>query len=199
MSLILVRHGETAGNFARVVQGPEIPLNETGLQQAERVAARLRDEGAVRVLTSDHPRALMTAEAIARHTGLPLLQHAILRERDMGDFRGRAYSTFTEFHPLAPDVNPPNGETWDAFHLRVREAFAWLVAERARVAAPLIVVTHGLVLRSVFERVLDRAPLVATVGFANTGVSILEAAPPHAHSLLNCVRHLDTNAERGEI
>jgi probable phosphoglycerate mutase len=197
MSLILVRHGETAGNFAHIVQVAETPLNDTGLMQAERVGARLRTQGAARLLTSDHPRAAMTAAAIARHAGLTAEPSELLRERNMGDFRGRPYSEFTDFHPLSPDVDPPNGETWDAFHQRVRDAFAWLVAERRRASGDLIVVTHGLVLSSLFQRVLGRGSLVGPLGFANTSVTILEAEPPHAHSVLNCVRHLDAVATDG--
>jgi broad specificity phosphatase PhoE len=188
MSIILVRHGETAGNFARVVQVAEIPLNETGLQQAELVGARLKGFAAVHLVSSDHPRAAMTAAAIARHTGLPVELNELLRERNMGDFRGRPYSEFTDFHPLAPDVNPPNGESWDDFHARVHTAFAWLV-ERRRATGTLVVVTHGLVLNSLFQRVLSR-DVVPAAGFANGSLTILDAEPPHAHQLANCVQHL---------
>ena len=34
-AILLVRHGETAGNAARVVQRPEVPLNERGIRQVE--------------------------------------------------------------------------------------------------------------------------------------------------------------------
>ena len=39
----IVRHGETAANSRNVVQGQnDVPLNETGLAQAARLAERLR-------------------------------------------------------------------------------------------------------------------------------------------------------------
>lgn len=197
MTLILVRHGETAGNFARVVQVPETPLNETGLQQAERVAGRLLALRPLQLLTSDQPRARMTAEVIAEKLGLPYEPSPLLRERDLGDFRGRPYSDFTEFHPLAPDVEPPNGETWAAFHARVREAFALVLSRRAERDGPVLVVTHGLVLRSLFEHVVPPGALPVPAVFANTSVSILDAEPPHGARLINCTRHLDQLREGG--
>jgi len=41
MTILLVRHGETAGNAARILQRPDIPLNERGIRQAAQLAERL--------------------------------------------------------------------------------------------------------------------------------------------------------------
>ena len=68
----LVRHGQTASNAARVFQLPETPLSEQGLDQAERLAARLADGGISLVLASDFARARMTAERLAAATAAPL-------------------------------------------------------------------------------------------------------------------------------
>ncbi len=188
MSIVLIRHGETAGNFERALQRADTPLNETGLRQAELVGARLKGLAPEHLMTSDHPRARMTAEVIARHTGLTVEVTPLLQERSLGDWRGRPYSEFTDFHPLSPDVDPPNGETWVAFHARVRDAFALIVQRRAPLPGPLLVVTHGLVLRSIFEGPLG---VPHPEAFGNTSVSILEPVAPHAATLLNCTRHLD--------
>ena len=44
MSILLVRHGETALNAARVLQPPDTPLSPRGLAQAQAVAQRLSRE-----------------------------------------------------------------------------------------------------------------------------------------------------------
>jgi broad specificity phosphatase PhoE len=38
MTILLVRHGETDGNAARVLQRADVPPNERGMRQAERLA-----------------------------------------------------------------------------------------------------------------------------------------------------------------
>ncbi len=53
MAIFIVRHGETASNAARVVQTPETPLNERGLEQTQRLARRLAEAGIARILSSD--------------------------------------------------------------------------------------------------------------------------------------------------
>jgi len=40
MTILVVRHGETDGNAARILQRPDVPLNERGLRQAEQLAQR---------------------------------------------------------------------------------------------------------------------------------------------------------------
>jgi broad specificity phosphatase PhoE len=40
MTILLVRHGETAGNASRILQRPDVPLNERGLRQADLLAQR---------------------------------------------------------------------------------------------------------------------------------------------------------------
>ena len=41
MTILIVRHGETDGNAARILQRPDVPLNERGMRQAEQLARRL--------------------------------------------------------------------------------------------------------------------------------------------------------------
>ena len=63
--LIAVRHGETAWNRDTRIQGhTDIPLNDTGLWQAQRTAEALRGEDVAAVYASDLQRAAQTAAAI---------------------------------------------------------------------------------------------------------------------------------------
>jgi len=61
MSILLIRHGETALNAARVVQPADTPLSERGAAQAAALARRLADFGIAAILSSDLPRAAQTA------------------------------------------------------------------------------------------------------------------------------------------
>ena len=191
MSIFLIRHGETLGNAARVVQRPDSPLSPRGIAQAERLARRLHCEGIARILASDLARAAMTAEYLRRATGAPLEFDSLLHERNFGDLRGTAYAEIP-FDAFAPDYAPPNGETWETFHSRVDRA--WLRAQEVAAATDghLAVVTHGLVCHSLAAR-----HLALPVGQAlperweNTAVTLVEGPTPWRVRLLNCIAHLD--------
>ena len=64
--ILAIRHGETAWNTESRIQGhSDIPLNDTGLWQADRVARALHDERLQAVYSSELLRARAAAEAIA--------------------------------------------------------------------------------------------------------------------------------------
>ena len=189
MSILLVRHGETASNAARILQFPDVPLSDRGLAQAERVATRLAGLGAEGIVSSDYARAQMTAERVQVATGAPLELWPELRERNFGDLRGRAYADLG-FDPFAADYAPPGGESWEDFHRRT--ARAWVrVLERARaLRGNLVVVSHGLVCRAFAEREIGLAGMEAPMAWPNTSLTIIASAPPPSVELLNCVEHL---------
>jgi broad specificity phosphatase PhoE len=189
--IILVRHGQTDLNVARIVQPADTPLSERGIHQAERVGARLAELGAKSVLSSDFPRARMTADAVVAATGAPLELLDLLQERNFGRLRGRAYAEVGQ-DIFAPDYAPPGGETWAEFDARVAQAWACVRAHAALAALPLVVVTHGLVCRSIAHQFLRLpAGVAAPERWGNTSVTICETEPPHAVSVLNSVAHLD--------
>jgi broad specificity phosphatase PhoE len=191
MAIFLIRHGETEGNAARVVQRPDDPLSARGVAQAERLAARLAGEGVAHIVSSDFARAASTAEALRHVTGAPLTYEPLLQERSFGDLRGTPYAALT-FDMFAPDYTPPNGETWDSFHARVDRAWLCVQALAAVTAGQLAVVTHGLVCRSLAARHL-RLPAGETVPgrWDNTSLTIVDCPAPWPVRLLNCIAHLD--------
>lgn len=71
-TLLLVRHGETVDNAAKIMQG-QTPgkLNETGVLQAEDVRDRLRNERIDAFVSSDLHRSVQTCK---------LLQPLIIRK-----------------------------------------------------------------------------------------------------------------------
>src|SRR5262245_53160783 len=190
MSILLVRHGETASNAARILQLPDTPLSERGLAQAERLAKRLAGLGVAAILTSDYARARMTAERVRAATSAPLEEWAELRERNFGELRGRAYADLG-FDPFAPDYAPPGGESWDAFHARVTVAWPRILARAAALRGNLAVITHGLVCRAVVQNEVGLGGLEAPLGWGNTSLTIVASEPPPSVELLNCLAHLD--------
>ena len=87
--LCLVRHGETDWNLAQRIQGSlDIPLNATGIAQAEAAAAALAKHRFDRFYSSDLARAQQTAKFISAKLGLLPQLDARLRERDYGVLQG---------------------------------------------------------------------------------------------------------------
>jgi broad specificity phosphatase PhoE len=189
--LFLIRHGETVGNAARVVQRPDSPLSPRGVAQAGRLARRLAREGIAGIVSSDLTRAASTAEHLRRATGAPLVFEPLLQERSFGDLRGTPYGEIG-FDMFAPDYAPPNGESWPMFHERVDRAWARVQALVAKTGGDLAVVTHGLVCRSLAARhlVLPDGRAVP-VRWENTSLTIVDGLAPWRVRLLNCVVHLE--------
>ena len=90
MILYVVRHGQTAWNAAKLLQGStDIPLNETGLRQARETAELLRDVPVDRIFLSPLARAAETGRIIAEGRNVPVTTDDRIRERGYGEFEGK--------------------------------------------------------------------------------------------------------------
>ena len=184
-----MRHGETALNRARVLQPPDTPLSERGLAQARAVASHLATLRPAALISSDLPRAVQTAQAVARACGLPLETDPRLRERDFGDWRGLPYDALPA-DPLTMAAAPPGGESMATFSARCASAFEALAARRATLPGALVVISQGLVIGAM----LRGRPLPPGLSFpsrlGNTSVNEIDALPPHAIRRLDALLHL---------
>ncbi len=181
MKIYLIRHGETELNAARVLQMPETPLSERGKEQAQRLAAHLRDSKIRHILCSDLARAEQTAEPLRRFTGATLELEPLLQERNFGDLRGTAYADLSE-DPFGPGFAPPGGETEEAFRDRVKAAWGRISEVASGLTDPLAVVTHGLVCRGIVSTHVgntpDPAATASPLQFRNTSFSVIEGPDP---------------------
>lgn len=193
MTLLLIRHGETALNVARVLQPADTPLSARGIAQAEALASRLATMNVEIIISSDLPRALRTAQAIAAATGAPIETTPLLQERNFGDWRGKSYDGVS-INLLTMQEAPPGGESAADFERRVALAFAHLVQRQAQTGRRFAVVTHGMLLRVMLGAHVQLPEGVAVpTHFGNTCLSVVDARAPHAASLVNCTAHLDSS------
>ena len=130
---IFLRHGETEGNARRVYQHAEIPLNQTGLEQARRAAGYLRAHPVERILASDMRRAWQTAQAAAEIVGAPVTAEPRLRERWFGDLVGTPSQDLDWRH------EPPNGESLRDFVARTQAGLTHALDTEAST----LLVAHG--------------------------------------------------------
>jgi broad specificity phosphatase PhoE len=188
-SIFLIRHGETAANASRIVQTPDVPLSERGIRQAERLAERLARQGVGAIISSDYARAQMTAERIRAATAATIELWSDLRERNFGILRGKAYAE-CPVDIFAPDYAPPGGETWSEFHERVARAWEKIMAMAVDMHSNLAVVSHGLVCRSIVERLVGLGGCAPPVYWPNASLTIITAQPPLTIVRLNSTEHV---------
>ncbi len=148
--IYIVRHGTTDWNRGGYIQGHlDTPLNPEGRTQAEAAGVRLAAEGATAIYSSDLLRVYETAQLIARHTGLRIIQKPGLREMHFGDWQGLSFDQIKARDPEIYEarrerpfeVPPPGGETWMAFYQRSVGALQEILD--ATDAQRLIVATHS--------------------------------------------------------
>jgi len=168
--IILVRHGQTEWNRIERFRGrADVPLNETGLAQAEATGRRIAAEWQpVAVYSSPLARAVKTAEAIAKHIAsstsskqcLSVHIHAGLADIDYGQWQG---STPDEAQARWPEemyiwynaphtARIPGGETLDDVRARTMAAVNELAIRHA--GQTIVLVSHTVTNRIILLDVL---------------------------------------------
>ncbi|WP_127128168.1 histidine phosphatase family protein [Georgenia sp. SYP-B2076] len=170
--LLLVRHGESAGNVAanratssgaETIEVPardaDVELSENGTEQARALGAWLRDLPAGRtpqaVWSSPYRRASDTARTALGEAGLDLPVHLDerLRDRDLGITDTLTWAGVQARYPEEARRRewlgkfyhrPPGGESWADVALRVRAVLADL--ERQESHERLMVTCHDVVI-----------------------------------------------------
>ena len=144
-TLVLVKH-------ATPVIEPYAPsstwrLSEEGRRQSIDLAERLQDYALERVVTSEEPKAIETAEVVAEYLGLPWAVAPGLHEHDR---TGAAFGTREEFESAARDFfDNPQTLVWGnetAEQARTRFASGVHAALAQHPGSNVAVVAHGTVI-----------------------------------------------------
>ncbi len=205
MRLLLVRHGQTDYNAERRVQGQiDIPLNDMGRWQAERIGARLATYAPTTIIASDLSRASDTARAIAaHHPDVPFVQTELLREVRYGIFEGMSGDEIVakypeEFRHWQEDREgfmPPEGESIHDQRERASRAVRKIMAY-AREGETTVVVSHGAIMRSILADLMRLGvEQQHLLHFDNTSLTALEQGKRGmVLQLSNCTAHLGESA-----
>jgi broad specificity phosphatase PhoE len=157
VTIYLARHGQTAYNHTGRFQGQmDVPLDDTGQQQAKDLAARVAGLGLEVLWASPLARARQTAEAVSQRIGLPIEFDDRLMETDTGIWTDRLYAEMAEQDPHAyqgfvgahEDFGFEGGETYAEQGERVMAA----IADIEQGPRPALVVSHGMVMRLALSR-----------------------------------------------
>lgn len=146
--ICLVRHGETDWNASVRLQGAtDIPLNNTGIQQAEECGEFLKTSTWDVIITSPLKRAKRTAEIIHENLmDVPLIEMNDFAERYFGDAEGM---TLVERQATYPDRNYPNQEEMDSFRERIMTGIKRINQNYSN--GKVLLVAHGAVINSILS------------------------------------------------
>ncbi|MGI6358630.1 MAG: histidine phosphatase family protein [Bacillota bacterium] len=175
--LLVVRHGETESNaLGRYCGSQDVPLNDTGVAQAEAAAENLPRHEIDVVICSPLRRARQTAELLMPQAKETMLIWDDFRERCMGVYEGLTREEIRAQYPLfwqqdalrQLDFAPDGAETMREVRERVIRGMERIIANFA--GKTVLLVTHGYVSREIhryFNQLTDEEM--------------------HAYSLGNCV------------
>ncbi len=205
-TLVLIRHGETAGNREGRFQTYDTPLSDVGRAQAVRLAERIVSEWPVQAIyTSDLARAWETAVILGGRLGLTPSVDPALREVDVGDWKGLLRAEVEDQYPggfqgwlAGGGLERLPGEAGECIEDVARRVAACI--DRIVAAHPgerVVVISHGVTLAVLLSQIHGWDRVEALVGrrvqLGNTAVSIVEVdiAGERRCVLLGCTAHLD--------
>jgi len=148
-TVYLIRHAQSQPSIE--IQDPQWPLSARGREQAKALSLLLEPLGIAELWSSPYRRCLKTVAPFARHTGLRVLSHEGLHERDIS---GGIVANFTEIWNRSWadfDYALPNRESSRAAQRRFVNAFCE-VLDRSE-ATTLGICAHGNVIGLLLNRI----------------------------------------------
>ncbi len=151
-SIYLVRHGQTAWNREEIFRGrTDIPLDETGLKQAEMAGEYFKEMKIEAIYSSPLSRAFRTAEKIAQfhHLGVQPLEG--LTDMSFGTWEGQSHEeikqkdpeTYRQWRERPHLARLPGGETLDDVRRRAMAALEEVIERHPE--ETLLLVSHRVV------------------------------------------------------
>ena len=131
-----------------------MPLNDTGIAQAEAAADVLRNHPISRIISSPARRVTQTVQPLRQSGEIPLQTEDDLMEFFVGSFEGRSFESIRASHNLQDGqswltVLPDDADRWQEFVPRVCAAVRRWTDHYAE--ETLLIASHGLVFRALAE------------------------------------------------
>ncbi|WP_238882206.1 alpha-ribazole phosphatase [Clostridium sp. YIM B02551] len=161
MKILLVRHGETEGNFKGLYQGKsEYALNEEGEKQAIKLGELLKEYNISKVYCSPQKRCIETLQLMNKKFKDIVLSEE-LREIDFGKWEGLSYKDIERLFPgewksfIADYISFtfPEGDSFKDFYYRCNSFLDKLRSDKDNEV--ILIVTHGGVIRALFSSILS--------------------------------------------
>jgi broad specificity phosphatase PhoE len=189
MKIYLTRHGETLGNKDKIHEGGRLhgKLSDLGLEQARKLALRLKDENIDYVYSSDLRRAKQTAKEIMKyHQKTPIKFIKDLREMDLGSFTGK------HFDEVDWNKTPKNLESNENAQMRALKFIDKTYPKHKNDS--ILIVAHAFFNKALISGIQGKeTSVMKEIEQKNTCVNIIEIREDKKHiiHLLNCIKHLE--------
>jgi broad specificity phosphatase PhoE len=151
-SIYLVRHGQTAWNKEEIFRGrTDVPLDETGLKQAELAGQYFREMGIHGIYSSPLSRAWETAQKIAQFHRIKVEPLPGIIDMSFGNWEGHAHQeiqqidkeTYRRWREEPHLARLPGGESLDDIRTRAMAALEGVIRDHP--GKTLIFVSHRVV------------------------------------------------------
>ena len=185
--ICFIRHGETDWNIAGKLQGrTDIPLNESGIKQAQACGVSLPQNEWDLIITSPLLRAKETGKIIQQKLNIPLHEMTSFIEVAFGDAEGL---TYYERDVRFPNRDYPNKET----EAMVTERFLKGIrtVHQNYTNKNILIVSHGAFINAIFHYFSNGTVGTGVTKLSNGSFSTLEINNNHTHILdCNTTHHL---------
>ena len=150
MQLILIRHAQSKGNEANIVQGQtDEGLSSLGKEQAKELSEYFQAGDITSIYSSDLGRAVQTALPTAKKLNLEINTDPDLREAHFGIWEGLTYNQVKEKHEKEYTewhknyfIRPPWFESFESHKKRIQRAIEKILVEN-NYNSKVAVFTHG--------------------------------------------------------
>lgn len=162
-TLYIVRHGQTDWNLNGLTQGQtDIPLNHTGIKQAQELGQKLKHVHFDAAFSSDLIRAKKTAEIITLESNLAIQTTKLLRERRYGEQEGRDEKILDRLYEAWKKLDKKEREKYKPLKGYETDGvlvtrFITFLREVAvgHISKTVLVVTHGGIMRTLLNRLSE--------------------------------------------
>lgn len=173
MNIYVVRHGQAQYNTKGISNAdPSVdnPLTNTGVQQAEKLAEKLRDISLDRIYTSDFPRTKQTTEIINRYHSAPVHVSSLINELYI-DIEGEPTAEWNKQRYQSDDTwnfKCNDGESLADGLSRVEEFVEYLKSTNHK---NIVVVTHGFIVLAL-RAIMDGYPIEQKYQTSDPGAEV---------------------------
>jgi probable phosphoglycerate mutase len=196
MKLIITRHGETEENVLGIIMG-HLPgkLTKKGIEQAKKLALRLKDEKIDYIYSSDLARSSDTTKKILKyHPNVNVKYTKELRERFLGNWQGKTHKEvgFKKtkiIDEFCSDDGECNKELFNRAKLFLQKIF------KKHKNKTVLFVGHNGINKAIISVILGKTykELEHLENLHNTSISIFDINEKKNNKVhvFNCTKHLD--------